>query len=72
MVNTFACVTIDDNEQQNSDVKKWHQMYCREWEIRDSPSELQIIVLIIKITKGMHVPNDFMEILTMRFTKCTL
>ena len=53
--------------------KKWRQMYCSKWDIRNSPSSaLQIIVLIIKIThkEGMHMPNDFMEVLTMSFKKC--
>ena len=76
-------MTIDDNAQQNSDVKK-NGIKCiiaNGRYIRDSPSSaLQIIVLIIEITigrikdkEGMQ-PNDFMEVLTscMSFKECTL
>ena len=49
-----------------------------ELEIHDSRSfTLQIIVLIMEITigmykEGMHMPNNFVEVLSMSFKKCTL
>ena len=51
-VGMLAYMTIDDNAQQNSDVKK--KKASNEREIHDSPSSaLQIIILIINITIGM-------------------
>ena len=50
-VGMFMYMTIDDNAQRNSDIKKLRQIYYSRWKICDSPSSvLQIIVLIIETT----------------------